>query len=98
MDFVVTLAAIVVGVPVLAGSLITITVLLRGWNLKSRELKLREEQLRMEEKLKTDEINTRILQMDDLGISPLEIASLTEEVRRLREEVAQMKQQMSTRY
>lgn len=88
------IVAIVIGIPVLGGLLIPIIALLRGWWLKARELKLKEEQHRMEERLRTDELNARILRMDDFGISPAEVNSLVEEVRQLRQEVSQLKQEI----
>jgi len=97
VDGVITLVAVIVGLPVLGGSAIAITALIRGWALKARELKLREHQMRVEERLRTDEMNARILHMDDYGISPAEINQLAEEVRQLREEMKQMQQNIDVR-
>lgn len=95
MNEIVLIVAIVIGIPVVGGLLIPIIALLRGWYLKSRELKLKEQQHHLDEKLRTDELNARILQMDDLGMSAAEINSLIQEVRQLRQEVAQLKQEIS---
>lgn len=61
--------------------------------LKLREIKVKERELAMQERLQADELNAKILKMDDFGLSPVEIASLTDDVRRLREEVAQLRQE-----
>lgn len=95
-DFIV-LTAVIVGLPTLGGSLIAITALIRGWSLKAREMKLKEEQLRMEERLRTDEMNAKILRADGYGISPAEFNQLAEEVRQLREEMARMRQDVNGR-
>lgn len=97
MDSLVYIVALVIGIPVLGGILISIVALLRGWWLKARELKVQEERIRMEERVRTDELNAKILRMDDMGISPLDFASMAEELRRLRDEVAQLKQELNTR-
>lgn len=97
MDTVVWIAAIVVGVPVVCTFG---TGIVLGWmktRVKHRELRLQEEKLAVEERLRTDELNARILRMDDFGLSPAEIASLAEDVRRLREEVAQLRQEITNR-
>ena len=60
-------------------------------------MKVQEKKLAIEQQLRTDELNVRILKMDDFGLSPVEIASLAEDVRRLREEVAQLRQEIGTR-
>jgi hypothetical protein len=97
VDGVITLVGVIVGLPVLGGSAIAITALIRGWSLKAREIKLREHQMRVEERLRSDEMNARILKMDDYGISPAEFSRLAEEVRQLREEVARLKQDTNGR-
>ena len=89
--------AIVVGVPVLGGILIPIIALVRSWWIKARELKIEEQRIRLEDKLRTDELNAKILRMDDFGISPVELTSLAEEIRQLRQEVAQLKQEINNR-
>ena len=97
MDSAVWIMAIVVGIPVVCGIGYAAFEETLKWRLKMRELKVQEQKLAMEEKLRTDELNARILRMDDFGLSPVEIASLAEDVRRLREEVAQVRQEMSSR-
>ena len=97
MDSVIILVAVIVGLPVLGGSAIAITALIRGWSLKAREIKLKEHQMRVEERLRADELNARILRMDDYGISPAEFSQLAEEVRQLREEIAKLKQDVNGR-
>ncbi len=89
--------AIVVGIPVFGAILIPIIALVRGWWIKARELNVEEQRIRLEDKIRTDELNAKILRMDDLGISPSELASLAEEVRQLRQEVAQIKQELNNR-
>ncbi|MCL4500054.1 MAG: hypothetical protein M1335_07445 [Chloroflexi bacterium] len=66
-------------------------------HLKARELRLQEKRLEIEQKLRQDELNAKIIRMDDLGVSPTEIASLAEEVRQLRQEMAQIKQEINNR-
>ena len=97
MDSWVIAVAIVVGVPVLGAILIPIIALVRGWWIKARELNVEEQRIRLEDKIRTDELNARILRMDDLGISPNDLASLAEEVRQLRQELAQLKQELNNR-
>ena len=97
MDSWVIAVAIVVGVPVLGAILIPIIALGRGWWIKARELNVEEQRIRLEDKIRTDELNARILRMDDLGISPNDLASLAEEVRQLRQELAQLKQELNNR-
>ena len=97
MDSWVIAVAIVVGVPVLGAILIPIIALVRGWWIKARELNVEEQRIRLEDKIRTDELNARILRMDDLGISPNDLASLAEEVRQLRQELAQIKQELNNR-
>jgi hypothetical protein len=67
------------------------------WRLKVHELKVQEMKLRMEDRLKSDELNAKLLHMDDLGLSPTELASLAENVRQLRDEVAQLRQEITSR-
>ena len=95
-EVIIWIAAIVVGVPVVCGFGVGMVSLILWWRLKVRELKVREQQLAMEERLSSDELNAKLLKLDDFGLSPVELASLTEDVRRLREEVAQLKQQISS--
>jgi hypothetical protein len=89
--------ALAVGLPVLGGTLIAVMALVRGWCLKGRELKLQEKRIQMEEKLRSDELNARILRVDDVGVTPAELASVAEEMRQLRQEVAQLRQEMNSR-
>ncbi len=87
--------AIVVGLPSVVG---VGAVIIHEWmkmRLKHRQLEVEQQKLAAEERLRTDELNAKILKMDDFGLSPVEIASLAEDVRRLREEVAQLRQEMS---
>lgn len=93
MDGAITIVAIVIGFPILGGSAIAITAILRGWALKNREMKMRERRLQAEDSLKADEIHARLLQYDNLGVTPAEMANLLEEVRALRHEVNQLKQE-----
>lgn len=97
MDSFVAVVALVVGIPVVGGTLVGMTALIFHWWKKAREMKIQEKRLEMEERLKSDDLNARILRMDELGFSPQEIASLADEVRRLREEVSQIRQQIDTR-
>lgn len=92
----VTIVTIAVGLPVFGVCAIVIIALLRGYSLKTKELRYKEQQLKAEERLKTEELNAQILRMDD-GISAAQIVSLADEVRRLREEVAQLKQDLNNR-
>ncbi len=92
MDKAVTIVALVIATPIIGGCAIAIVAIARGWWLKARDLKIREQHLRIEEKLRTDEMNAKILRMDDGVLSESRLASLEEEVRRLREEIAQLKQ------
>jgi hypothetical protein len=97
VDSDVWIVAIVIGVPVVCGIGAGI---IHGWmkmRLKYRELEVQQQKLLAEERLRTDELNAKILKMDDFGLSPVEIASLAEDVRRLREEVAALRQEMSSR-
>lgn len=96
-DTVVWIAWIVVGVPVLCAFAAGVSIAWMKMRVKHRELKLQEQRLAAEERLRTDEHNARILRMDDLGLSPAEIASLADDVRRLREEVAQLRQEITNR-
>jgi hypothetical protein len=65
--------------------------------LKHRDLELQRQRLQAEQQLRMDELNAKIIKMDDFGLSPGEIASLAEDVRRLREEVAQLRQELQNR-
>lgn len=93
MDQVVLIVAIAVGIPVI----LDYAQKLYRDSLKARELAIQERKLQMEEKLRSDELNAKILRMDDLGVSPEEIASLASEVRQLRQEVVQMRQELNGR-
>ena len=89
------IVAIVIGSPILAGCAIAITAIIRSWALKSRELRLKEREIQMEEKLRTDELNARILRSDDFPLEQL--SRLEEELRQLRAEVTQIKQDVNNR-
>lgn len=88
---------IVIGLPIV--SIVGAKVIANVLKAKTRiqELRVEEERLKMEQGLRSDELNARILRMDDLGTTPQEIASLTEEVRQLREEVSRLKQDATNR-
>ncbi len=93
----VLIVAIVIGIPVIGGLLYAAFEKTLNTNLRLQELKVEEQRLRAEQALRTDELNAKILRMDDMGMSPTDIASLTEEIRQLREEVAKLKQEMNNR-
>lgn len=93
MYYVVWIIAIVVGLPV---TLIFGGELYQSF-LKHKQLKLEERRLAMEEKMRSDALNSRLIEMDDLGISPLEIVSMQEEMRQLRAEVANLHQELDNR-
>lgn len=95
MDSAITIVSIVIGFPVLGGSLIAIVALLRSWWLRARELSVQEQRIRMEEKLRSDELNARILAMDDAGASASQVEQLMEEIRQLRQEVGQVRQDVN---
>ena len=95
-EVIVWIAAIVVGVPVVCVFGVGLISIILDMRLKVRQLKMQEQKLAMEERLSSDELNAKLLRLDDYGLSPVELASLTEDVRRLREEVAQLKQQISS--
>ncbi len=97
VDTAVWIVAIVVGVPVVCG---VGSGLLFSWmkhRVKHRELRLQERKLAMEEELRQDELNAKLLRMDDFGVSPLEISSLADSIRQLREEVAQLRKEINSR-
>ena len=97
MGEIILILAIIVGFPVLGGSAIAITALLRGWWLKARELKLHEQRIAVEERIRQEEINAKILRMDDYNISASEVAALSEQVRQLRSEIAEIRQEINIR-
>jgi len=64
----------VFGAPIAGG-------LVYGWmkmRLRHHEIELQEQKLAAEQQIRTDELNAKILKMDDFGLSPVEIASLAE--------------------
>jgi len=63
--------------------------------IKAQEIALEQMKLQMEHSVRQDELNARILRMDDAGLSPTELASLAQEVRQLRQEVAQLRNQVN---
>jgi hypothetical protein len=65
--------------------------------LKHNEIEFQRERLAADQQLRMDELNAKILKMDDFGLSPAEIASLASDVRQLREEVAQLRREMTDR-
>jgi len=93
----VLIVGIVVGLPIVCAFATPVIIVAMKHKLKYRELQVQEQKIRMEEKLRTDELNARILRMDDFGMSPTELAALTEQVRQLREEVANLKQESNSR-
>ena len=97
MDTAVWITMIVIGIPVLAGVGAGVIAMVLKWRTRVHELRVQEMKLKMEDRLKSDELNAKLLRMDDLGLSPAELASLTENVRQLREEVAQLRQEISSR-
>lgn len=97
MDSAVWIAAIVVCVPVFTFFGTIIAAVTMKNKVKHRELKLQEDKLAADTRLRTDELNAKLLRMDDFGLSPAEVASLTESVRQLREEVAQLRQEINSR-
>ena len=92
-----TSVALGVGLPVLGLTIIALTALLRGWWLKSREIRLQEMRIHMEEKLRSEEINARIWKAEDTSLSGGQIAALAEEMRQLRQEVADIKNNLNSR-
>ena len=96
-ETIIWITAIVVGVPVICVFGTGVVAIVGHLRLKAREMKVQEKKLAIEQQLRNDELNARILKMDDFGLSPVEIASLVEDVRRLREEVAQLRQEIGTR-
>lgn len=89
--------AIVVGVPIIGTLALVLTLVGMKTRVRHREIKLQEDKLALEERLRTDELNARLLRMDDFGLSDAEVASLAESVRQLREEVAQLRQEITNR-
>jgi hypothetical protein len=96
-ETIIWITAIVVGVPVICVFGTGVVAIVGHLRLKAREMKVQEKKLAIEQQLRNDELNAKILKMDDFGLSPVEIASLAEDVRRLREEVAQLRQEIGTR-
>jgi hypothetical protein len=96
-ETIIWVAAIVVGIPVICVFGVGAVAILSHWRLKAHEMKVQEKKLAIEHELRSDELNAKLLRMDDFGLSPVEIASLVEDVRRLREEVAALRHEMSSR-
>ena len=80
MDNGVLIVGIVVGLPVVGGLCYAAFEEYQKSRLKAQQLRIEEKKLAMEEKLRNDELNAKILQMDDLGLTGAQIASLMEEV------------------
>lgn len=97
MDAGVWIVMIVIGVPVIGGLAYAAFEEVLKSRMKLQKLKVEEQRLKAEHSLRADELNAKILRMDDMGISPGEIASLREEVRQLREEMARIRQDINTR-
>lgn len=89
------LVVAIIGLPIAGITLIGIVALVRGWSLKSHEIKLREHQMRVNERIRQDEMNAKLLHADDFGVSPAEFNQLAEEVRQLREELAKIRQDVN---
>ncbi len=85
-----------VGAPAAAVTIIGVMVIIRGWWIRAREFKIQEKRIQMEERLRSDELGTRILRSED-PIRPSQLDALTEELRQLRQEVAELKQDLSNR-
>ncbi len=66
-------------------------------SLRSRAPRLDERKLEMEQRLEIDELNARTLQLDNAASFGIDIAALAEEVRELRHEVQELKQQNTLR-
>lgn len=98
MEQITTWLAVIIGFPIIGGSAIAITALLRGWWLKSRELKIQERRIAMEERIQQDELNAKILRMDDYGLSASDIAALTEQIRQLQSEIADIRRELNVRH
>jgi len=88
----VMITAIAVGAP----CFIILMALLRGWWVKGRELRVQEKRIQMEERLRSEELNARILRSEEPGLSASDLSGLTEELRQLRQEVAQLRQEINT--
>lgn len=89
--------ALAIASPFIGGTVIFSLLIIRGWVLKSREIKLKEDQMHFEEKRRQDEINAKILQMDSPGIDITEVLQLKEEIRRLKEEMREIKTNLNLR-
>jgi hypothetical protein len=89
----VMIAAISIGAP----SFIIMVALLRGWWVKGRELRIQEKRIQMEERLRSEELNARILRSEEPGLSVSDLSGVTEEIRQLRQEVAQLRHEVNTR-
>ncbi len=73
--------------------LMVVPIAIYKLSLRSRAMRLDEKRLDMQARQQSDELNARILRMDDFGISPAEIASMREELRQLRQEVSELRQE-----
>jgi len=93
----IVVVGIVIGGPILAWLVKSIVKETYSVGLKLAELKLKAKQAAIEEKMRSDELNAKILYMDDYGISPVQLNQLAEEVRQLREEVARLRQDTNGR-
>jgi len=78
---------IIVGMIVFAGIAVVAMGVLRQWAIESRRL-------RMEERLKLDEMNQRILSLDDSGAAAKEIQALRKDIQDLSRQVAELKEQL----
>jgi len=82
--------------PSAAIALIGVMAIARGWWIRAKEFRLQEKRIQMEERLRSDELGARILRSDD-GVHISQIGDLTEAVRLLRQEVAELKQNLDSR-
>jgi len=87
---------LIFGLPVGGAFLLGFYVIWKAFAAGGRRHKLEEMRMKHEHQARMDELNAKIIKMDDLGISPIEFAGLTEEVRRLRQELEEMRQQITS--
>lgn len=94
---VIWIVGIVVGLPVVLGIGYAMFEHFMNVRVRLRELKVKELQAKAELQLRNDELNARILRMDDMGISPTDLLALRDEVRQLREEMSRIRQDVNSR-
>ena len=91
------LVIIAVGAPSAAIALIGAVAIARGWWIKAKEFRIQEKRIQMEERLRSDELGARILRSDDPGHAN-QIATLTEEIRQLRQEVSDLRRSVTSHF